>query len=151
MTEIIKDLWVGDLWHVHQAADAGMVVICVLEERPEEEPLDAIHVPLMKFLPAYEDAQHALVNHPLSTYEGQWRTNMINLAIICYAIDAGREMGRAVYVHCAAGVERSPLVIAWYLHTRYNKTLDDAYAEIQSKRSVVMDRRSYLPHPFNME
>jgi len=154
MNEILNNLWLGDEWHANQAAEAGMIVICVLEERPEGEPDNAIHIPILKFdtqadkdlhNELYENMVHVRMTH------GAWRVNMINLNIVCDAIEAAREMGRPVYVHCAAGIERSPLVVAWYLHTRYKKTLDEAYAMIQEKRSVVMDRRSFLPHPHNME
>lgn len=41
-------------------------------------------------------------------------------------------------VHCKAGMERSPLVVAWYLWKYEDfRSLDDAYRYIKSKRQCV--------------
>jgi|TARA_R110002020_G_scaffold84375_3_gene209043 protein-tyrosine phosphatase len=49
-----------------------------------------------------------------------------------------------VVVHCAMGMERSPLTVVWYLHTYQNKTLDEAYEMAMSARPVVCDRREWI-------
>lgn len=50
-------------------------------------------------------------------------------------------------VHCGAGVERSPLTIAWYLvksdRARW-PSMRDAYAHIMQRRPVVGDRQFWL-------
>ena len=49
-----------------------------------------------------------------------------------------------VVVHCAMGMERSPLTVVWYLHKHHDKTIDEAYDMVQSARAVVVDRREWI-------
>jgi hypothetical protein len=49
-------------------------------------------------------------------------------------IDQQRKAGRAVYVHCRAGVNRSAMVMTAYLMWRDKLTRDEALERIQSKR-----------------
>lgn len=52
--------------------------------------------------------------------------------------------GRSVTVHCALGMERSGLAVAWYLKKHRSLSLNQAYGFIQAFRPIVVDRRSYL-------
>lgn len=55
--------------------------------------------------------------------------------------------GENFLVHCGAGVERSPLTVAWFLVTHHREqfaTMADAYALLKSRRSVVGDRQFWL-------
>ena len=49
-----------------------------------------------------------------------------------------------VVVHCAMGMERSPLTVVWYLHTKLGKTIDEAYDIVIKARASVVDRRSWI-------
>jgi protein-tyrosine phosphatase len=49
-----------------------------------------------------------------------------------------------VLVHCGAGVERSPLVVAMWMTARFNVSLDEAYAWIKAHRPQIEDRRQWL-------
>lgn len=49
-----------------------------------------------------------------------------------------------IVVHCAMGMERSPLTVVWYLHTKLGKTLDEAYDIVMNARASVVDRRSWI-------
>lgn len=53
------------------------------------------------------------------------------------------EPGRLV-VHCFHGLDRSPLVIAWYLYRFRDMTLDEAYEKIRLVRPTVNDRRDWV-------
>ncbi len=55
-----------------------------------------------------------------------------------------RERNRKVVVHCYLGLERSVLSVAWYLHTKMNMSLDEAYEVIREGRPVILDRRHWL-------
>jgi len=49
-----------------------------------------------------------------------------------------------VVVHCAMGMERSPLTVVWYLHKYQDKTIDEAYEMVQNARPVAVDRRDWI-------
>ncbi len=60
---------------------------------------------------------------------------------------ANEKIKRKILVHCYAGIERSPLAIAWFLHTKRGMTLDEAYKLIKQKRPIVQDRQVWIPKP----
>ena len=49
-----------------------------------------------------------------------------------------------IVVHCAMGMERSPLAIVWYLHRHHKMSLDDAYKKLAEARPIVLDRRGWI-------
>ena len=49
-----------------------------------------------------------------------------------------------VVVHCAMGIERSPLTVVWYLHKYTGLTLDEAYALVRKARPVAVERRYWI-------
>ena len=49
-----------------------------------------------------------------------------------------------VVVHCAMGMERSPLTVVWYLHNHQDMSLDEAYKMVQTARPVAVDRRYWI-------
>ena len=115
-SEIIPGLFVGDL---QDAQKFGGTIICVLPDLPESEPPQAIHMPFLA--------------------EG-----VVTLDQTAELIDDELEQGHQVLVHCEEGCERAPLVVAWFLRTKRGKTLDEAYALLQSRRPMVVDRRRWL-------
>ena len=121
MNEIIEGLYVGDMLDA-KTAPQDMFVLCVLENRPPDEPPNATHIPF-------------LVN-------GKVDMNQVN--IILDTIDRQMQAGRKVLVHCGAGAERSPLICTLYLYARKGMTLDDAWKLVQQKRPQAQDRRVWL-------
>ena len=117
MNEIIDNLFVGDLLDAKSGFDG--LIICVLEQKPFDEPPDATWIPFMA--------------------EG-----IGNLDLISSVIDDALANGRRVLVHCGAGSERAPLTIAWFLHRRRGMSLDAAYDLLKRKRPIVQDRRAWL-------
>ena len=49
-----------------------------------------------------------------------------------------------VIVHCAMGMERSVLAVAWYFQKYENYTLESAYKKIHDVRPVALDRSSWI-------
>ncbi|MAH46797.1 hypothetical protein CMI37_13290 [Candidatus Pacearchaeota archaeon] len=49
-----------------------------------------------------------------------------------------------IVVHCAMGMERAPLTVAWYLMNEKYIGFDDAYEIIARARPIVCDRREWL-------
>lgn len=63
---------------------------------------------------------------------------------VAVAIDSHLQRGGRVVVHCGEGVERAPLVVAWWLHTRRGLTLDEAYQHVFHARRQACDRREWI-------
>src|SRR5579863_8819991 len=114
MTEIIDNLFVGDSGDARAGFDG--LIICVLEEKPVDEPPNAVWMPF----------------------------DIGTLDVIASIIDQGLADDRRVLVHCGAGSERAPLTIAWFLNRRRQMSLDAAYELLKRKRPMVRDRRSWL-------
>ena len=117
MTEIIGNLFVGDMTDARSGF--GGLIICVLEEKPFDEPANATWIPFL--------AQ-----------------GLRSLEITSEIIDNALNGGRPVLVHCGAGSERAPLAVAWFLHRRRGMTLDEAYNLLREQRPIVQDRRFWL-------
>jgi len=55
------------------------------------------------------------------------------------------KVGSRLLVHCAAGMERSPLTVAWWLvKTGRCPDLDAAYVTLRAARPIVADRRNWI-------
>lgn len=117
MTEIIENLFVGDMVDARSGFEG--LIICVLEEKPFDEPPNATWIPFLA--------------------EG-----IRSLEIAAEVIDSALNGGRRVLVHCGAGSERAPLTVAWFLNRRRTISLDEAYDLLKRKRPIVQDRRFWL-------
>lgn len=61
-------------------------------------------------------------------------------------VRAHQKAGRRVLLHCAAGIERSPLTMAWFLRRYgYARNLNDAYAKIRALRPQIQECTHWLP------
>ena len=116
-TEVITNLFVGDLADACRGFDG--IVICVLEDRPEQEPIHALWLPFLE----------------------NGRATLDSTALI---IERALELGARVLVHCEEGCERAPLVVAYFLRSRRAMSWDEAYALLRARRPVVQDRRRWL-------
>ena len=81
----------------------------------------------------------------------------VQLPLLPYACEKGKldflsnwinhwmqtEPGRLV-IHCLHGLDRSPLVVTWYLHRFREMSLDEAYEKIRLVRPEVNDRRDWV-------
>ena len=56
---------------------------------------------------------------------------------------AMRSHGR-VLVHCAGGIERSPLTVAWFLFRKRGMTFENAYRLVTEKRRQAQRRDGWL-------
>lgn len=127
---VASHLLVGDLvaaeWVLDQEAWS---VVCVLEDPPSwrYEGEHRFHSPI-------------IVN-------GQVEPGLLNRA--ANWIEAQIAMQRPVLVHCAAGVERSPLAAAWTLARRLpwppEVALATAYGAVKRARPLTEDRTVWLP------
>ena len=123
--KILENLYLGDqadASHFDQDFPDGHIIV-VLEERPRLEPFKSMHIPVL-----------TSSSHVHST----------QLNKIACVINAILGQGKPLLVHCAAGVERSPLTVAWYLHKYQNVSMDGAYEIIKRLRPQIADRQQWL-------
>ena len=122
MSQILDNLYLGSLDDALNAPP-DFVIVCVLEYQPPNEPKGAYRFPFL---------------------EGGL-ANVKVLDEFADFVDKLLSEGRKVLVHCAMGIERSPLAVVWYLHKKKGMSIPEAYAFVKSKRSVVADRTVWLP------
>ena len=79
----------------------------------------------------------------ISPMSGTVKEDLTDLATFIDQILKDNDQAKVV-VHCAMGMERSPLTVVWYLHTKLGKTLDEAYDIVMKARASVVDRRSWI-------
>ena len=66
-----------------------------------------------------------------------------DLKTIALLIDELLKDHRSVAVHCSMGMERSVLAVAYFMHTKMDMGLDEAYAHIVERRPIAWDRREW--------
>jgi protein-tyrosine phosphatase len=49
-----------------------------------------------------------------------------------------------ILVHCAAGVERSPLAVIYYLVSKHRYSLEDAFRFVKQRRPIIEDRLNWM-------
>lgn len=140
--QIIHDIWIGDLedtkvWEGN--------IICVLETRPESLSIDALHIPILtlrfeKVMMKDKDGKdtdymtHAYVDRALK----------VQLDAVAHIIQNHIDAKEKLLVSCGAGMERSPLAVTWYIHTRLGLTLEDAFELVKAKRPQAQNRLEWL-------
>jgi hypothetical protein len=117
LAEVIPGLWVGGAKGVAAARAQGLTVLGVRHVR---------HVGDDEWIPIL------IGNHKE------------NLDAAAKIIERVLSEGKGVFVHCLVGIERAPLTVVWFLHTKRGMTLDAAYALLKEKRPVVEDRRQWI-------
>lgn len=55
----------------------------------------------------------------------------------CAFIDEALQNGNAIYVHCLAGISRSPTIVAAYLIQSHGMTVEEALNHICERRSII--------------
>lgn len=124
--KIIDHLYIGDLEDsltFDKEYPITGVILCVLENRPESEPDNAFHF-------------------PIKTPSNHVHTEQLDK--VYTFIDAMLKSDHHVLVHCAAGIERSPLAVAWFLSRHYGMTIEKAYEIVKKNRPQTQDRSVWL-------
>lgn len=125
--QIIPNLFVGDiedsiLFNRHKPEG---VIFCVLEHRPPHEPMKAYHI-------------------PIKTLSDHVHTEQLDH--IAFMLEGLLEKKCDVLVHCAAGIERSPLTVAYYISYSKGISIHEAYKIVRRNRPQAQDRSMWLIH-----
>jgi hypothetical protein len=124
--EIEPGLWVGDANSAEIAIRDGFDVLNVLEN-PSTLPED--HIPIL--VPKVSDA----------TFDGV-RAYRSRLDDVAAWIENRRR--RHVLVHCAAGIERSPLAVTWWITKTTPCTFVEAFWWVHAHRPVAENRFHWI-------
>lgn len=127
-TEILPRLWVGNDFCCPAARRFGFKTLCVLE-RPCDSP-GCDHIAICESTPL-----GIVLRADREKIE-----EAVDWIIRAYRLSGSDR----ILVHCAAGIERSPLVIAHFLQEECRVSLDDAYGWIRRHRRIVQDRRAWI-------
>lgn len=136
--EIVPGLWLGSDRPI--PGFKGMS-LCVLEY-PHKCHTKEIHIPIL--------SKWGLLKTEMEEAEEEWeggptKASMEALNLAADTIESTLMLGVNIRVHCAAGIERSPLTVVWYLHTRKSMCILEAYLLVMYKRACVADRSEWLP------
>jgi protein-tyrosine phosphatase len=124
-TEIRPRLFLGDLG---DAIGWEGPAVTVLEDRSPDLPSSVVHIPI------YDPE------------DGRARYDQME-KVVAWVSEALRSGDRQVLVSCGQGIERSPLVMAWYLHRVEGVSLGAAYEAICGMRPQVQPRLEWLHGP----
>lgn len=136
---ILPGLYLGD-WKDGSGIRVGKPrlrfqdTLCVIETHPDDRYPGMTH-----YIPILDHDEHSLAFIPP-------RVLLTQLDSACAVIDDYQLNEEPLLVHCWAGIERSPLTLAyWLVRSKHQSNLDSAYSFLKSKRSIVEDRRAWLP------
>lgn len=129
MNEVIPRLFVGDQVDAQQM-DGKMPILNTMWDG--EEMFFPKHATHMKTLFFNRQTEITETNIPVMEAAADW-------------IHERLSNGQHVLVHCAFGMERSPLTVLWYLMRYHKMSLDEAYSLLKKKREEVLDSREWLP------
>ena len=123
-------IWLGDA----QSAKIFKGVIICVHENAEYCVKGAIHLPILEKLPnSVLDRTGAVASLR--------KLNNVSARITSYTIDKNK-----ILIHCAGGVERSPLALAYHLASiGFKENIEEAYKYIIERRSIVSRRLYWLP------
>ena len=123
--QIVENLFLGSLEDAKKFREhkPDGIIICVLENRPVDEPFKAYHIPVI-------------------TESGHVHTEQLDH--ISFFLETLLEKKCDVLVHCMAGMERSPLTVAYYLSYSKGIPIEEAYKIVKKNRHETMDRTIWL-------
>ncbi len=136
-TEILPNLWIGNSRGCPIAREKEFKTICVLEN-PCSMSEDCTHKQILN--------REAIMGKDQITKE-EYRSlvhvepDLMNQVI--KTLDEYLSSG-PLLVHCAAGIERSPLVCAMYIHRKFGISFNKSYDWVKVLRPATQDRKFWL-------
>jgi protein-tyrosine phosphatase len=125
MSEIIPNLWLGPIGLTYDSefltTNKISHVVRVLEDQNTSATLYSLGIKT-HYIKLYDDDDQPI---------GDYFDSSISF------IDDAIRMGKTVYVHCYAGVSRSPTIVAAYLIKMHNMTTVDALKYIAERRPCI--------------
>lgn len=134
MDQIEHFLYLGDWQDARIQSPGGVKTLCVIETHEWEK-----YRGMTYYVPILDHNEYDLAIIPPKAL-------LHKLDEACDIIDDHVLNQEPLLVHCWAGIERSPLTLAyWLVRSKRMPNLDEAYKFLKSKRPIVEDRRNWLP------
>ena len=138
--EMIPDrLWVGGYLRPEDAGSLAKKFISTVLNLQTEEDLAAHGIQMKKLLKAYESAEIELRRVPIADFDNESLVTKLPLCVSELEKALKPEWAR-VYVHCTAGLNRSPTVAAAYLIRSANMSAKEAYDYVTARRHCSPSR-----------
>lgn len=143
--EVLPDLWVGDWTCCKRARKYDFKTVCVLEK-------PCVHCGECTWnqVLAYDKRhlKHEILQTKEEITKEEYRA-MIHVKgeFMIKAMDTIKAYWEEgpVLVHCAAGVERSPLTVACFIQREFDLPFDQCYGWVKTHRPHTQDRKMWLP------
>ncbi len=135
---IIRGIFVGD---IDDAREWKGNKLCVTEKYPTyySQIENSILIPILS---------RANQNQPTDKREmidaEDVHVLIPNLDLVAHVIQNHVDAGEELLVHCVGGMERSPLALTWYLHSKMGLDLDRAFDYVKKRRPQAMNRIQWL-------
>ena len=135
VSKILNHLYLGD-WQDAQKFEGE--IICVTQEIMSTEPEKSYWIPVIRTSKPTNDEEL------IEEQEIEVTALPHQIELITFMIDANIKYKKDTLIHCMAGIERSPLVVASYLHEYENMNWGKAYNLLKEKRPEVSNRLQWL-------
>lgn len=123
--QILPNLWLGNLKAAHDEQFLKNADIQVVFNATKDAPFHS-SIRRRYRVPVDDNLQESEIrNMELWSYE------------IVYKLMKEYKEGRPILVHCHAGMQRSPAIVAMFLMTLYRMSADQAKAYIRNKRPIA--------------
>lgn len=133
--KILGSIYLGDR---EDALTFEGEIICVLQDIPKGEPTKALWIPVVR-------TSTTLNNYQLLVeQDADVCAQRSNFELIAGILEENRKKNISTLVHCIGGIERSPLVIVYWLRKYHGFTYDGAYDYVKKIRPIVMNRLIWL-------
>lgn len=128
MNQIIQNLYVGNM-HDGAKMVGEMAVLCVMWAGEDGIPDGCKHIETTD----YRNSKLGVCAIPDSMDQAaQWIHDQLS-------------EGERVLVHCAYGIERSPLTVVWYLMRYKDVNFKQAYDLVMARRPEAQYRGGWMP------
>ena len=130
MDEIVRHVWVGNMGDGRDAP-GDVHVLCVMWKGEPEIPARAHHIETTGYSKDPSDLGVWALPEKMDEAADWIHERVVK--------------DEDVLVHCAYGVERSPLTVVWYLMRHHGMDFKQAYDRVLFRRKVAQYRGAWMP------
>jgi len=127
MSKIINNLWLGDIYDAHNINFLKKNKISVIVNCTKDLDFPHFYQCYKYRVPVHDDLTFKEINS-MSKY----------IKDVVHIIDNHIKKNHNVFVHCMAGIQRSPIVVLSYLYFKNNNNNPITYVNYMKKRRYIV-------------